>query len=735
MQIALKSVHLVNFRKHADYTFTPAPQGITAILGENGHGKSSIIDAIAWALYGTKPSKMLKTTALRRIDAPDDAECYVEVALLANNADEIMVKRMIKGSIAQCECYQNGVLVAGPAVTSANKWILTTFSIDEDAFLSAILVQQKQVDSIISQSPSVRQAMVEKLTGIAAASLAMKQAREAALGSKKVMQTLAPETVETKEIKHCIEETQTKLAEVTEKRKNLEGVYKNQVALCQKLAKDLENAQNGRILVQKLDGELETLKQSVSMLKEQQSQLMEQVTSLKKDLPESTDLKALEAQLSKAEQAANTLTMQQAELEAIIKNKPSKKVVEQAKNGLEAKNAQLEAFKSEKELKNSLKTARIELANSTALIKQAQKALKTLKGDSLTCPTCLQTIDNPAHIIDENKRIIEEQEKNQTVYQQKIDEIEQNIADRATVKDELKEAENTVKSVTERISAANKAVADKAEMQPSLKGALQEVKELQSTMATAKVNASQIEQYHKNAQNLTKVNEKLTLESKNLKLKQSERENTPTVTESNLNKIKKEAENAQNKLQELTIQATTYKGDVTLLKERLKNAQNSLKLAEKQAIQRQNAIEQFTIDQASTTVLAHFRAFLSQEVLPMLTDEASTLLSAITDGLFIAVTMDSKYNITVTNKRQEQFDVSALSGGEQSAVAIAMRLAISKFLANGNTMLILDEVLTAMDNTRVQAILDVIQHAGHQQVIIIAHNEVVKTIADTVVEL
>src|SRR5207253_11243771 len=49
----LLRLRLVNFRKHADTELEFGP-GITGIIGPNGSGKTSILEAIAWALYGVQ---------------------------------------------------------------------------------------------------------------------------------------------------------------------------------------------------------------------------------------------------------------------------------------------------------------------------------------------------------------------------------------------------------------------------------------------------------------------------------------------------------------------------------------------------------------------------------------------------------------------------------------------------------------------------------------------------------
>ena len=49
----LLRLRLVNFRQHADTELEFGP-GITGIIGPNGSGKTTILEAIAWALYGVQ---------------------------------------------------------------------------------------------------------------------------------------------------------------------------------------------------------------------------------------------------------------------------------------------------------------------------------------------------------------------------------------------------------------------------------------------------------------------------------------------------------------------------------------------------------------------------------------------------------------------------------------------------------------------------------------------------------
>ena len=50
----LKKVIIENIRSHEYLEFEPASIGVTAISGENGAGKSTIVDAFSWSLFGTR---------------------------------------------------------------------------------------------------------------------------------------------------------------------------------------------------------------------------------------------------------------------------------------------------------------------------------------------------------------------------------------------------------------------------------------------------------------------------------------------------------------------------------------------------------------------------------------------------------------------------------------------------------------------------------------------------------
>jgi DNA repair exonuclease SbcCD ATPase subunit len=85
-------------------------------------------------------------------------------------------------------------------------------------------------------------------------------------------------------------------------------------------------------------------------------------------------------------------------------------------------------------------------------------------------------------------------------------------------------------------------------------------------------------------------------------------------------------------------------------------------------------------------------------------DETGRILSEITDGRYDTVILDDNFEILVHDLGGD-FPVSRFSGGEQDDVAIALRIALSRYIAemhelHDSTFLIFDEIFGSQDEVR-----------------------------------
>src|SRR5260370_6168552 len=70
-------LRLVNFRQHADTELEFGP-GLTGICGSNGSGTTTVLEAIAWGMYGA-PAVRGDKDSIRRLGAKGRAGVEVEL--------------------------------------------------------------------------------------------------------------------------------------------------------------------------------------------------------------------------------------------------------------------------------------------------------------------------------------------------------------------------------------------------------------------------------------------------------------------------------------------------------------------------------------------------------------------------------------------------------------------------------------------------------------------------------
>ncbi len=94
----LRSLAIRNYRsiRHLQVEF---PEGLLGIVGHNGAGKSSLLEAVAWALYGT-PAVRTRAEAVATIGASDACRVRLEFDL---GGEAFRLERVLKPSTTTAE--------------------------------------------------------------------------------------------------------------------------------------------------------------------------------------------------------------------------------------------------------------------------------------------------------------------------------------------------------------------------------------------------------------------------------------------------------------------------------------------------------------------------------------------------------------------------------------------------------------------------------------------------------
>ncbi|MGH7534577.1 MAG: AAA family ATPase, partial [Gemmatimonadales bacterium] len=97
----INRLRLLNFRQHED-TELELGAGLTGIIGPNGVGKTTLLEAIAWAMYGMPAARGSRET-IRRRGAPPRARVEVELEFTLGSHHYRVVR-----SLNNAELYQDG---------------------------------------------------------------------------------------------------------------------------------------------------------------------------------------------------------------------------------------------------------------------------------------------------------------------------------------------------------------------------------------------------------------------------------------------------------------------------------------------------------------------------------------------------------------------------------------------------------------------------------------------------
>ena len=165
----LKSLDIFGFKSFADRTHVEFADGITALLGPNGCGKSNVVDAVKWVLAENK-AKNLRADTMESVifngtetrPPLNIAEVTLTIAndkgLLPIDDTEIAIKRRLYRS-GENEYYLNNRQV-GP--TEIRRLFMDT-GVGKAAYS---VMEQGKIDQILSSKPEDRRYLFEEAAGI-----------------------------------------------------------------------------------------------------------------------------------------------------------------------------------------------------------------------------------------------------------------------------------------------------------------------------------------------------------------------------------------------------------------------------------------------------------------------------------------------------------------------------------------------------------------------------------------
>jgi len=767
----IHSLKLKNYRKFKD-EFIEFPEGLFGIIGNNGAGKTSLIEALAWAIYGTKGSKTEKEL-IKREEADPDADCSVELEFTLGS-DSYRVLRELRGR--RQTAYSALIMNNQPQVEGINavtQYLSNKLGMDYNSFFTSVFTKQKELDALSDLTPSIRKKRILKLLRIDSIDIAIKNLRADKKDSDKIIEGI-------KVTFQDIDELNSKLDNLKEnkivKSKNvkLETNAVTQAKDKRIKVKKLRDLQERKYThYQSLDKKL-TVHENIKSMKtknieekdDELQELADAKKTLNKILPK---IKPLKSTKIKKE---NLDTLREKFLQKSGFENQLEEIGERISELKEDKNKVLEKLKKSKGLNAQQKSIENKIQThdkeSKELMKKVERKKESVRGyknqrkelkdefekieklgTRSKCPTCKKTIgDDLPQIIKYFKNEIEKfnaKIKSETALIRKLSEIHDksiesleeakrekrtsdnlikqratNLEVKTSLDEQLKKEVRQKQKIQEKITKIGKVKYDE-NVHSRVKKLLDELIVLDKQRISLRGMVSRIPSVKKSINllktDLSKAEADIDGVSKSIK--------SLSFNEEHYEKTKKEYDDADDNFHEkekdlinANNELTTNLQEITNTVKQITEEKNKRKKIKKE----EDKIEVLNI---LDKIFGDFRIELISRIIPILSVRSSELFRKITEGKYPSMTLDENYEILIEDEGK-QFPLHRFSGGEEDLASLCLRIAISQVIkertgSEGIDFIVLDEIFGSQDETRKNNILKALN-----EIIVITHVDNVK---------
>ena len=665
----IKSIELVDFLSHSD-TKLEFDNSTTVFVGQNGAGKSSIIDAITFALFGKHTRKNNKSLIRRGAN-----QGFTKIKFSANGKNYQALRKIdSKGAlIAQFSEEVDGnlkIIAEGERKQfdeSMTKEIEKTLGIEFEKLKIASIVQQGELSTIIKAKPKEFKELVNAIIGI--------DKLDIALGLMRTVQ---------KEFRNHIQEKlgydDTQIQFLENKITEYENESKNAKPKLEKLVIEKKKTEE---LISNLEKEIQTNASKESQLKELNSKKNELI-SYARDV-----IKSIQREVSEKEQT--------------VKECKPCFVLSKNKQELETET---------KEIQKILVSIEIDLSNlekKQARYEEKEELATKLELKDGKCPVCDSIVDhlNPdfqkEHIENEIVEIgkkIEELKNERSRLLEKSEKLSDYL-------EESKEAATILK--THKIT-------NELQLEEIIAEIKIKTKQIQKIPIT--VNSGQLVEAGTLDSHTKLLYENITLLEKS----------TEGFNQENFLKMKESLHNHRNELSKIDQDYGEISGNIKKINseiEKLGTILNDVKQVQGYVGELEEI--QNVVYNRDGPVGKSLRSWS----LEVISEKASEYLEKLNTKIQRISLSEKTRDVNIScYSRNTTLELESLSGGEQVSIALALRLGMAHLLGASNlNFMILDEPTTHLDSERRKSLVNVLsqltnikENNSSMQFIIITHD-------------
>ncbi len=758
----ITKVRLKNWRSHLDSELNFS-EGTNCFVGSMGAGKTSVMDAICFGLFGTflqvqQRKLKLEDIVMKKPVKKDKAEVSVYFDI---NGTEFNVKRIIENGRSSAELRKNNELIEGPQATKVTKEVERILKMDYDLFTRAVYSEQNQLDMFLTIPKGERMKKIDQLLAIDKFEKARANTRSLVSRCLDLLREKerVVKSLEADESLRKIDILKRQFMESREKeakfRKQLEDIAKKKT----RTERDVNTLKSQQKRLQEIDEEkrkftalLEVTENDIEKLKDDLVEFAEMTKDQmeKESVIVSEDMQKLSSQIESERESMDRLRGEYAEDNAAIKLIESERlprIMEDAEElrSIEKKLKKNPLRKLESELSNgkdSLEKSQIKLQKSIAKLSEIEDSINELKLAGSSCPVCdgkltpakkSKLLTAKKKKIDELKKEIKKLQPDVIKIKKSIGKLEESINETKLLKqkfEELKDSEREMRSLNDLLKKSK----TKTKVFETQKRMFEKnIQMLEDSLSKFREKQEKIKKFLAKEGEVTEKLERSKKYRQSLIMLEKEKEQYLSFSPAILDKY--EADYRSIIILEREIE-TNLKNLSTILEEKKKllDEINS----------KREMLENYRLDIRRTHAIADQLKLLANALVVTQEQLRKEFVSAVNEAMqtiwnelypykdIYSIRLGIEGGDYVLQLQDSTGWIPAdgiASGGERSMAALTLRIAFSLVLAPQLLMLVLDEPTANLDDNAIDMLSLVLRERMSQfveQCFLITHNEKLK---------
>ena len=788
-------LELKNYRRFRELRLQ-FPDGIVGILGLNGAGKTTIIEAVAWALFGNV-DEIVRTNkeSIRRLGTrtSDSVSATVEFEM---EGTEYRLEREMGGKNLSMKV---SLSTRGEKLAEGDRAVKTMvqrlLGMDHKSFFTSVFARQKELNELQNHAPSERKKIVLRMLRIDTIDSALQSVREdmrSATDTVRGMMTALVDS-EGREKEPILERRVEDLGKVKEAADEKVKETSARVTACESQLEETRARRNSLnkdvAAYNAAAADLKARRATVSEKTASEKRLVESIADIEKRLSELPRLEAsekewtsvserkdaIESEKTKHEKRTHLMdnisdikqevTQRSSEIDEMTKSRPDVKEIgrriEEADEGLaECERRRSELAKETGQLNARLADKRASQAADRERLDEVRKA-----GEDGTCPTCERKLEGTYQLLmsklEEDVASAEKAAKDLAAEMERVHSENEALGRKMQALEKRKAHHQQLlidaRKAETKLEGARTELGKRKEALAKQERALKEVGEVDfSPEEYERIRASvqRLKVEHDEYIRLRGKKDQLARETDDLRALRESIEQLK-VQEGNLRGLVDKLEPNKDLYSKCLLEFDSESNMLNEARDSSRNARAELEKAvsEIESTSRElNEVRRMKRSADDTRRIAEelalleetvaaFRSHLIGKIAPTLAEMTSEMVDTMTDGRYNRVELDDDYQVMVEDDGV-MHSLDRFSGGEADLANLGLRLAISRVIAERTgaspvNFIILDEVFGSLDPHRKRSVMTALSGLSSQfrQVMLITHVEDVRDLMGSVIRV